>query len=65
MHFRCAITYRTNRSSQLSIWRCTGQGKDHVSIVESSINRLKRVQRRPVTVIGVNVMTKDVGGGWG
>ena len=55
MRFRCIVSYRTARGKNVSTWRTSIQGQDLVSVTADVIARLKRRQRRPLTVVGIYV----------
>lgn len=59
MRAQCIITFRTDRTKDLSIWKSTVQGPDHLSIASDAIEQLKKRQRRRVTVVGIMVHTKE------
>lgn len=59
MKAQCIITFRTDRTKDLSIWKSVVQGADHLSIASDAIEKLRKRQRRRVTVVGIMVHTKD------
>jgi hypothetical protein len=59
MKAQCIITYQSSRSSKISTWKANARGADHVAIAAHMIERLRKRQRRRVTIIGVLVHDKD------
>ncbi len=59
MRFRCILSYRSERSKSISTWRTSVQGADFVSVTADVINKLKRRQRRPLTVVGIYVQLQE------
>jgi hypothetical protein len=59
MKAQCIITYQSSRSSRISTWKGNARGADHVAIAAHMIKRLRKRQRRRVTIIGVMVHDKD------
>ncbi len=55
MWFRCIVSYRSTRSERISVWRTSVRGTDIVSVAADTIAKLKRRQRRPLTVVGIYV----------
>ncbi len=60
--FQCIITYRTSRSQEVSSWKSLGRGEDHIAVAADMIARLRRRQRRRLTIIGVMVHDRDAAG---
>ena len=58
--FRCIVSYRSTRSKGVSTWRTSVRGRDFVSVTADLIARLKRKQRRPLTVVGLYVQLQEV-----
>ncbi len=59
MKAQCIITYQSSRSLKISTWKGNARGADHVAIAAHMIKRLRKRQRRRVTIIGVMVHDKD------
>ena len=59
MRFRCIVSYRTSRSKSILMWRTTTQGKDIGSVVADIIAKLRRRQRRAVSVTGMYVQLQE------
>jgi hypothetical protein len=59
MRFRCIVSYRSTRSKSLSTWRTSAQGTDVVSVTADIIEKLKRRQRRSLTVVGIYVQLQE------
>ena len=59
MRFRCIVSYRTSRSKSISTWRTSAQGTDVVSVTANIIEKLKRRQRRSLTVVGIYVWLQE------
>ena len=59
MNAQCIITYQSSRSSKISTWKASARGPDHVAIAANMIEKLRRRQRRRVTIIGVLVHDRD------
>jgi hypothetical protein len=59
MKAQCIITYQSSRGSKISTWKASAQGADHATIVANMIERLRKRQRRRLTIIGVMVHDKD------
>ncbi|OGA06197.1 MAG: hypothetical protein A3D95_08850 [Betaproteobacteria bacterium RIFCSPHIGHO2_12_FULL_69_13] len=59
MRAQCIITYQSSRGSRISTWKARAQGADHAAIAANMIERLRRRQRRRLTIIGVMVHDKD------
>lgn len=55
MRLNCIITYRSERSKTISTWKTEAHGPDHGSVAADVIARLKKRQRRPLTIVGVMV----------
>lgn len=62
MRFRCIVSYRTSRSKTVSTWRTEAHGVDIVSATVDAIAKLKRRQRRSLTVVGMYLHVKDGSG---
>ncbi len=59
MWFRCIVSYRSTGSKSISVWRASAQGADVVSVTADVIKKLKRRQRRPLTIVGLYVQLKQ------
>ena len=59
MKAQCIITYQSSRASKISSWKTYAWGADHAAIAAHMIGRLRKRQRRRVTIIGVMVHDKD------
>jgi hypothetical protein len=59
MWFRCIVSYRSTRSKSISVSRTNAQGTDVLSVTVDIIKKLKRRQRRPLTVVGLYVQLKQ------
>lgn len=59
MRFQCIVSYRTTRSKGISSWRTSAQGTDVSSVTANVIEKLKRRQRRALTVVGIYVWLQD------
>ena len=59
MWFRCIVSYRSTRSKGISVWRASAQGADVASVAADIIEKLKRRQRRPLTVVGIYVQRQE------
>jgi len=58
MNAQCIITYQSSRGSKISSWKASARGTDHASIAADMIDKLRRRQKRRVTIIGVLVHDK-------
>jgi hypothetical protein len=59
VRFRCIVSYRTARSERISTWRTSVRGRDFVAVIADVIEKLKRRQHRPVTVVGMYVHLQE------
>ena len=59
MRFQCIVSYRSSGSKSVSNWRTIARGKDIPSVTADVIEKLKRRQRRPLTVLGVYVRLQE------
>jgi len=59
MKAQCIITYQSSRGSKISTWKASTQGADHAAIAATMIERLRKRQRRRLTIIGVMVHDKE------
>jgi CO dehydrogenase/acetyl-CoA synthase epsilon subunit len=53
MRFRCIVSYRSTRSKSVSTWRTNVQAEDITVATTRLVEKLKRRQRRPITVVGM------------
>ena len=59
MKAQCIITYQSSRGAKISTWKASAIGADHAAIAATMIERLRKRQRRKLTIIGVMVHDKD------
>lgn len=59
MRFRCIVSYRTARAKSISTWRTSLRGPDIVSVTADLIAKLRRRQRRVLTVVGIYVQLEE------
>ena len=62
MRFNCIITFRNSRNKEISNWKTEARGADHLTVAEDMIARLRKRQRRRVTIVGVMVYDRDAAG---
>ncbi len=59
MRFTCIISYRTSSAKRVSTWRVAARGEDVIAAAADAIQKLKRRQRRPLTVVGIYVQLQE------
>lgn len=58
MRYHCIVSYRTNRTKSVNIWRTHAHGTDIPTVTANIISQLKRRQRRTVDVLGMYIRQK-------
>jgi len=59
MRFKCVITFKSSRNQEISTWNAEARGPDHITVAADMIARLRKRQRRRLTIVGVLVHNRD------
>jgi len=62
MRFRCILSFRTAGAKKVATWRTDVRQDDLVLATANAIQKLKRRQRRPLTVVGIYVQLVEAAG---